>query len=93
MLAKIRALFSLEKRLGDGLQGHLQAISISQKDQIAALQEQVRSATKLIEQLKGDFNYRLSKFEVLFADELAAKEAERDEFVKQKRLGKKPDGH
>ena len=82
MWKKIKSLLDLEQRLLVMLQRSLDMASDELKDSLVVM-------TKSLARQRSEFNERLSRIEVLFAEELEAKAKARDERVKKKRLGTK----
>jgi len=85
MFKRIKALFTLESRVDAAVSSHIEKI----ESYIKALEESVKKKdddlAKTINRVKADMTARMSKIEVLFADELEAKEKERDQKVREAR--------
>jgi len=81
---KFIRLFSLERRLTDGLNVQLTDAGMSLGGELARFESVVQSYSQVNTKLKAEFNERMSKFEVLFAEEMEAKEKARDALVKAK---------
>ena len=82
MWKKIKSLLDLEQRLLGMLQRSLDMASSELKSSLEVM-------TKSLARQRSEFNGRLSRIEVLFAEELLEKEKARDKLVKKKRLGVK----
>lgn len=85
MFKKLRSLFSLENRLTNELQSKLNMGSAHVEQQLSVFSKSVSAGTQQVDKLQADMNRRLSRLEVLFADELAVKEKENVQKIKESR--------
>jgi cell division protein FtsB len=88
MFKKLRDLFSLEKRVIDGVSNHLAQHAAKTAERILILEKDIAAKAQQIDKLQADVNRRVGKIEILFADELTSKDKAREEHVKALRLGK-----
>ena len=85
MFKRLRSLFGLEKRLLGEVQSRLIATSGEIKAYCHANDSRFNDYAKLIDKMSMEFNQRMSRIEVLFSEELAAKEKARDILICEKR--------
>lgn len=79
MFKKIKKLLSIEDRL----QFILNEASSRIQKKLDEVTDQLFNIEKMSDKIKAEFNERMSRFEVLFKDELEEKEKKRDEIVKE----------
>ena len=82
MFKRLKALFSLEDRLAVSLQAGLQDSVV----RFQVVEKELIALRGQLDQIEAKTNERLSKIEVLFAEELEAKMKARDAAVKERRL-------
>lgn len=80
--------FTVEKRLLSGVQEALDGSYKVTLERLNQLEKRIADNTEFLSKYQSEVRTRLSRIEVLFADDLAEKEKARDELVKQKRLKK-----
>ena len=85
MFKRFRSLFGLESRLSNAVQNALLATSGEIKGYCKANEGRFNDYAKLIDKMSMEFNQRMSRIEVLFAEELAAKEKARDTLICEKK--------
>ena len=81
MIKKFFALFSLEERLNKQLQKLLDQASTVVEAKFVEQDKKILESKQFTMSQTAKFNERMSKFEVLFEDEIKAKEAKRDALV------------
>ena len=85
MFKRLRSLFGLEKRLLGEVQSRLIATSDEIKGYCHVNDTRFTDYAKLIDKMGAEFNQRMSRIEVLFGEELSAKEKARDILICEKR--------
>jgi hypothetical protein len=80
MIGRIKRLFSLE----GNLQRLLNSASVRVEKELDQVKTQLRNNEKVMERIRSDFNERLTRIEVLFADELKDKEQARDALIRER---------
>jgi cell division protein FtsB len=88
MFKKLLAIFSLEKRVIDGVSNHLAQHAAKTAERLIVLEKDIAAKAQQIDKLKADLSKRLAFLEYHFKDELEAKEKTREAAVTAIRLGK-----
>jgi len=88
MFKKLLKIFTIEERLTSSLQLSLNGASQHLIGRLALFEKRIADNANHHDKVRSELNARLSRLEVLFAQELEAKEKARDELVKEKRLKK-----
>ena len=84
----ILKFFTAEKRIVTGVQEALDGSYKVVLERLKQFEQRIADNTAHFSKAQSEIRTRLSRLEVLFADELAEKEKARDELVKQKRIKK-----
>lgn len=83
MFKKLKALWNVEQTMMRRVQAKLNEASTNVQELLDDQQAQIKTCYNFNNKTRAELAERLSKIEVLFADELKQKEKERDERVRK----------